>query len=217
MRFLFIISLLCSFHTFAADPSKPHPHKGSLPHYDGAPPDPEAHLTTDQKQTLASGKPIYTSVQSEGGGGAVAIFKVSAPSKTIWRVINNFPKYPGWIEGGYLEKLNVYKREGDKIFVQFDLNLGWLGGRWTYYVEHYYPAGKGWGTWKLDYSRNSDLDDSVGFWRVREISNLESVVTYSVNISVSNVPAAVSNLIGSSSVGDAIKWVKEQSEALAGK
>jgi len=217
MRSLFIISLLLSFQAFAADPSKPHPHKGSLPHYDGAPPDPEAHLTPAQAQTLASGKAIYTTAQSEGGGGAVAIFKVAAPSKMIWRVINNFPKYPEWI-GSQLERINVYKRDGDKIFVEFDLNLGWLLGNWTYYVEHYYPAGKGWGTWKLDYNRLSDLDDSVGFWRVREIPNSsECVVTYSVNISVSSVPSAVSNMIGSSSVEEAIKWVKEQSEALVGK
>ena len=35
-----------------------------------------------------------------------------------------------------------------------------------YYIEHIIHTDEGWVTWTLDYSRKSDLDDSVGYWRV---------------------------------------------------
>jgi hypothetical protein len=207
---LIIVSAL-SFSALAHDPNKPHTNQGLISPYNDAPP--EVPLSADEMKTVISGTPIYKTIQSTGGGRSTAVFKVKAPSQAIWNLISNFEKYPEWI-GGKLESTNVYHRDGDRIFVEFTLNLGWPIGRYTYYVEHNYPMGRrGWATWKLDYSRLSDFDDNVGFWRVRDIANGESLVTYSVDLRISNkVPDFVKNMIVNNGLKEATQWVKRVAE-----
>lgn len=195
----------------AANPTRPHPHQGLITPYNGAPP--EVVLSASESSSVASGTPVYKQIEVSGGGRAVAVFKVKAPAKTIWSVISDFDKYPQWIDS--LTKAKVYKREGDKIFTEFTLSAGFFGS-WTYYVEHNYPMEKkGWGTWKLDYSRESDLDDSVGFWHVKPVpgSSNECIVTYSVEIKISSwIPDFVKNMIVDGGLKEATQWVKVQSE-----
>jgi len=204
---LFILSA-SSFNAFAADPNKPHTNHGLIKPYEPEPP--EVTLDADETATLNKGEPVYKEITDSR---RAAVFKVKASSEKIWKIISDFPRYPEFI-GSKLEKTEVYKREGDKIWVAFHLNLGWLGGKWTYYVEHNYPMGKtGWATWKLDYNRLSDFDDNVGFWRVRDIGNGESVVTYSVELRISDsVPDFVKNMMVKSGLKEATQWVKRVAE-----
>lgn len=195
----------------AANANRPHPHNGIIDPYDGAPP--QVVLTDGETALVESGTPVYKQVEVSGGGRAVAVFKVDAPPKIIWSVISDFSKYPEWIKS--LKKAKVYKAQGDKILVEFELSAGFFG-KWTYFVEHTYPTEKmGWGTWKLDYSRQSDLDDSVGFWEIKPLnaSGTQSLVSYSVEIRVGGwVPDFVKNLIVDGGLKEATQWVKIQSE-----
>jgi hypothetical protein len=70
-------------------------------------------------------------------------------------------------------------------------------------------------TWTLDYSRSSDLDDSVGFWRVTPVEGApdRAQVEYSVDIAISSwVPGFVRNLLVDDGLKQATSWVKVQSE-----
>ncbi len=70
-------------------------------------------------------------------------------------------------------------------------------------------------TWTLDYDYLSDLDDSVGYWRVTpsEVDAGKSLVTYSAAVKLkSRVPAFIINLIVKSRLKQATHWVKEQAE-----
>lgn len=193
----------------AANPDIPHRNQGLIKPYDGAPP--EVDLSSDESAKVHSGQAIYKQFEYDGGGRAVAVFRVNASAKKVWHVISDFSKFVGRVEK--VEKAEVYKREGDKIYVAFTLNLGLFGGTWTYYIEHNYPMDKeGWGTWKLDYSRSSDLDDSVGFWRVNQISPTESIVTYSVEIRVGGVLGFLRNIIVDKGLQEATQWVKVYAE-----
>lgn len=179
--------------------------------YEGAPP--EVSLTESERQTVAKGDPVYKQVQAGDGGRAAAVFRVNAPAKTIWSVISSFNSYPEWISG--VKETEVYKRLGEKIFVRFKLS------QWpvtvNYYIEHNAPMERlGWLTWKLDYSKQNDLEDSVGFWRVTPVPGDSSKcdVSYSVEVRLKGwVPDFIKNMIIDRGLKDATQWVKKQSEA----
>ncbi len=84
-----------------------------------------------------------------------------------------------------------------------------------YYIHHDYDMEHRWGTWTLDYTRNSDLDDSVGFWRVNSVDGnpKRSIVEYSVDIAIKGwVPGFIRDILVNKGLKQATHWVKVQSE-----
>jgi len=88
---------------------------------------------------------------------------------------------------------------------------------YTYYIEHTFPLEeKGWGTWKLDYGHLSDLDESVGFWRVDPVEGHpnQSLVYYSVSLQISKWLKPLKSFIVDSGLKTATQWVKKAAAAL---
>jgi len=194
----------------AADANKPHSHKGSITPYPQPPT--AVALSAEQEKTFLTGEPVYTQIEGEKGGRGVAVFLVGAPPATVWSTIRNFGAYPAWIDG--VSECAVYKTEGDHIFTRFV--IGKMGMEIEYFIDHTAPAGADWVTWTLDYSRESDLDDSVGMWRVTPLADdpSKSRVEYSVDLKVSGwVPGFVREMLVDRGIRDATTWVKVQAEA----
>ena len=87
-----------------------------------------------------------------------------------------------------------------------------------YFVDHTYHPAEGWMTWRLDYSRTSDFDDTVGFWRVAAIPEKPgwSRVYYSVQLKAAGwVPAPLEHACATIGLTKATSWVKRESEAAA--
>jgi ribosome-associated toxin RatA of RatAB toxin-antitoxin module len=210
---ILIIALLVPLTALqAADISQPHPHQGVLKPYPKPPP--TANLTAKDLLDLAAGKPVYKQTEGETGGRGLAIFHVKAPPAVVWSAITDFDRYPQWIDA--VETCEVYGRNGNAIFVRFVLKS--FGISVEYFIEHDYRAAETWGTWTLDYSRESDLSDSVGSWLVREVSPGVSQVEYSVDLKVSGwVPGFVRNILVDSGLEDATQWLKKEAEARASK
>ncbi len=188
-----------------------HEHQGIIPAFDGAPP--KITLSALEYDVLEDGEAVHKSIDVNGMVAAVAVFRVSAPPTTVWSVIFEFGSYPAWVDG--LVESDIYRREGDDIFVKFRYRH-WLAGEYTYYIHHTYPGEKtGWGTWTLDYSRRSDLDDSVGFWRVSSVPGdpLRSDVTYVTDVRLKGWLASLTrDALARDALDTASVWVKEQSE-----
>ena len=192
----------------AADPDSPHPHHGVLAPY--ANPPKATSLTAEQEALLGTGAPVYTQVESKDGGRGAAVFLVDAAPTKVWSTIKRFDQYPGWIDG--VKECEVYKQEGDHTYARF--KIGRMGVNVEYFIDHTYPAGQTWGTWTLDYSKKSDLDDSVGSWRVTAVPGNpnQSRVEYSVDIKVSGwVPGFIRDMIVKQGLQDATSWVKARS------
>ncbi|MEW5855717.1 MAG: SRPBCC family protein [Myxococcota bacterium] len=206
---LVVVVVLGTSVVLAADRNKPHPHKGVLkPYTEPAP----LKLSTEETAQLAGGKAVMRQVEGENGGRGLAVFKVNAPPQTVWNVICDFPQYPKWIKN--VKKTEVYRQEGENIDVAF--TLAGLGFSIDYFIHHVYRHEKLWGTWTLDYSRQSDLDDSVGFWRVTPWPGNpeQSQVEYSVDVQVRGwIPGFVRGIIVDNGLKQATGWVKEQAEA----
>ena len=193
----------------AADVNKPHPHKGVLKPYPRPPAPPT--LSDKERTQLVSGKPVMQQTEGEAGGRGLAVFRVNAPPDLVWATINDFKSYPKFIDE--VKDIEVYKKDGGKIDVRFHI-ASW-GVSLEYFIHHDYDMENRWGTWTLDYSRESDLDDSVGFWRVTPVDGQpeQSQVEYSVDIAVKGwVPGFVRGMLVDNGLKAATSWVKVQSE-----
>jgi len=192
----------------AADPNKAHPHSGVAKTFSNPT---KAVLNASDKKLLAAGKPVIKQVQEGSGGRGIAVFDINASEKAVWDVITNFSSYPQWIDE--LSKTKTYKKEGQHIFVDFIIST-W-GVTVQYYIKHYYNPSKGYLTWQLDYSRESDLDDSTGYWLVypSPLDPSKTRVEYSVVLLIKGwVPGFVQTMLAESGIENATKWVKREAE-----
>ena len=201
LNYCLIVASLCVTTVHSAD---------QLPAYLGAPP--EITIAAHEQAILKSGQAIYRAITRGSTRHGIAVFGVDADSKIIWSVIRDFESYPLWIDA--LTDTKIYNREADLIYVKFTARH-WLAGNTSWYVIHNYPSTQSWGTWQLDSSRNSDLAESVGFWRVLPVPNQprRSNVVYSVDLRMKGFFAGLfeKSLI-ENSLESATSWVKIQSQ-----
>lgn len=205
-----LTALLLTTTVFAADPTKPHEHQGIVKAYSGAPP--AVTLSADDVAKLQADQLVTKQAQTGNGGHAVAFQYIHATPDRIWSRITAFSSYPKWVDN--VEKCEVYKTDGRTIYADFGLSVMGIGVE--YYIKHSYHPESNYLTWTLDYSRQSDLDDSVGYWRLTPISANPPVtqLEYSVDIRFKGwIPGFVQSFISSKGLTNAVAWVKKQSEA----
>jgi hypothetical protein len=206
-------TLLAAGVAHAADPDKPHPHQGIVPAFEGAPP--RIELTAEQRATLERGEAVMTAVPGDEGGRGMAVQDVHAPPEVIWERIGAFREYPHMVDR--VVECEPYYEEGDDVRVRFKVSV--LGLEYVYYIRHTFRPEEGYVTWTLDYSRESDLDDSVGYWAV--VPHPEkpgwSRLFYSIDMRTRAwMPSFVRKLVARRGVADATGWVKREAEARAG-
>lgn len=81
-----------------------------------------------------------------------------------------------------------------------------------YYIEHHYDPKARCMVFHLDYSRRSDLDDSVGYWYVEPTGRATSRVFYSCECKLRGwVPPPVYNLLTKEALSKATGWVERES------
>ncbi len=161
MRALLLsIALTLCTSAIAADPALPHPHQGVLAPFAQPPELPV--LMDDDLARLAEGKSVKKQDKTgDGGGRGTAIQDISADPATVWATILQFEHYPEWVDN--VIECETYANSGDAIDARF--KIGAMLVKVEYYIHHVVDTDAGWMTWTLDYTRESDLDDSVGYWR----------------------------------------------------
>jgi hypothetical protein len=201
--------IVLAFTAFAADASVAHPHKGVVTAYRGAPP--TVTLSEADKATLAAGKVLLKQQQVESGGRGVAMMDIHAAPERIWSKITDYAHYPQMVDK--VAECSTYRVSGDHTFTRFVLSV--MGTKVEYFIDHTVRPDLGYLTWTLDYSRKSDLDDSVGYWRITPLTS-SPVLTrleYSVDIRFTGyVPGFVADMISRKGLTDATSWVKRESE-----
>lgn len=205
-------ALLAAGDALAADPDKPHPHQGLVPAFTGAPP--RIALTPEQLATLADNEAVLTTLPGDAGGRGIAIQDIHATPEVIWSRIGDFRAYPRMVDR--VDSCEPYFEEGDDVRVRFASTV--LGFEYVYFIRHSFHPEDGYVTWTLDYTRESDLDDSVGYWAV--IPHPEkpgwSRLFYGIDMRTrSYMPGFVRRLIAKRGLVDATVWVKREAEAKA--
>lgn len=205
-------ALLAASVAGAADPGKPHPHQGIVPAFEGEPP--RIDLSEDERRDLDRGKAVITTLPGDAGGRGMAIQDVHAPPEVVWDRIGAFSDYPRMV--GEVVECEPYFVEGDDVRVRFKISV--YGIPYVYYIRHVFRPEKGYVTWTLDYTRESDLDDSVGYWAVTPHPDEPgwSRVFYAIDMRTRGfMPGFVRRFIARRGVSNATGWVKHESEAMA--
>jgi hypothetical protein len=201
----------------AADPSRPHPHQGTLEPFKAGPP---PQLTSAEKATLAAGKTVTKTVKLPGmGARAMAIFDVAAPPEMVWASINDLPRYASIVSG--VTAVEVY--EGPKTISgggtrsKASFTLSFLGYKLTYYLDLKFEPKLDSMTFRLDYNRDSDLDDSIGKWHVVPIEGpdgaVHSRISYSASLTLRMwLPKTVVDMLFATTLGKATSWVAPEAK-----
>ena len=192
---------------------EPHPHQGLLTPYSKEPP--KVQLSDAQQRLLEAGQTVLMRQKVGAGQRGVSVFRVDASVDTIWTTIKNFSAYPQWIDE--IDDIEIYFNYGNSTRVRF--TAGGIFSNTVWYVDHDYPRDeRSWGSWRLDYKFRSDLDDSVGFWRVLPVPGQPGIseVTYSADLRLKGL---IASLFENSLIEDSLKsasvWVKREAESLA--
>ncbi|NOY27211.1 MAG: hypothetical protein GXP62_15185 [Oligoflexia bacterium] len=183
-------------------------HTGSAPKVTN--PTPQDLSAAEQAQ-LVAGKAVRKQVKYQGGGRGVSVMDVHGSSEQVWAVIDDFSSYPDWIDD--LDECEVYGRTEHQVLVRFKLRV--LGRDVEYFIDHNRRPDLGYMTWQLDYSRDSDIDDSTGYWLVYAAPGHPGYtrVEYSVDLRVKGwVPAFVEDMLANKGLDKATSWVKVQVE-----
>lgn len=184
--------------------------------YNGSPP--EVELSEKEVDKLNSGRPVYKKITMTDGKRAVAVFVVDASADQIWKTIRSFRDYPEWIDS--VTAIEIYQQKDNITSVKFTADH-FFAGESTWYAKHNYPSEespRNWGTWELDNELVSDIEDSIGFWRVIPVPDQVSkhYVFYSASIRLKGkVPGFIESMVINSGLKKASQWVKVQAELLA--
>jgi hypothetical protein len=196
----------------AADPDKPHPHQGVVEPFAGRPPTLE--LDSEQRKRLDSGEPVLVMIEGRDGGRGMAIQDIDASPKIVWGRIGAFDEYPRMVN--HVEESEIYYAQGDDVRVRMVLSV--MTFDYEYYIQHSYRPDEGYVTWTLDYSRESDLDDSVGYWAVIPHPSRPgwSRLFYSIDMRTRGwMPGFLRNMVAEQGLTDATGWVKREAESSA--
>ncbi|MEC7986452.1 MAG: SRPBCC family protein [Myxococcota bacterium] len=206
------ILLLLSLHgipaSIAADPNKPHPHQGVATVFSNPQP---VSLSDAEKRLLQSGKPVLKQVKQGNGGRGIAVMDVKGTEEEVWNVITDYPSYPKRIPE--LKTTSNYSVDEKNIYTRFIISKMMVSVE--YFIKHDLHKDKGYITWTLDYTRESDLDDSTGYWLLYPSPDNpgQTRVEYSVDIRIKGwIPKFIETMLADQGLEDATKWVKKAVE-----
>ena len=111
-----------------------------------------------------------------------SIQEIDAPSSVVWKLLTEFERYPRFIKGISACKPYHSRRTltgGKLVDARYEVKVGTF--KVCYSLEHQYEPLKNCMVWHLDYSRKSDVFDSVGYWYVEPLGPEQSRVYYTTN------------------------------------
>jgi hypothetical protein len=199
-------TLLLAVAVSAADAGRPHPHRGLLAPFTTAPPAPT--LRDDERRAIDRGDVIVRDMEGRSDGRRMVVFTVDAPPERVWAVVSRFSAFPTYIDE--VKQAVVLDDGPDGTVVAFTVSQ--FGFTLTYYVRHRYDAARREGTWTLDYTKESDLDDSVGFWRVTPWPGApgKSLVEHSTHVALKTaMPGFLRAWIADNSLRSTGDWVRK--------
>ena len=195
---------------FAFDPSKPHTNQGILAPISSAPK--AVPLSTTEVSKLQKGNVVLQSVVDEKtqSGRGVAVQYINATEDKVWSTILNYPKYPDWVDN--VVECSVYKEEASIKYVEMISSVMWI--KFGVYTKNYINKDQKYMHWTLDYTRLSDADDLIGYWRVEQIQDSPPLtrVDYATDMKLSGVPDFLASYLTKDALTNGTKWVKREAE-----
>jgi len=211
MQRLMACSMLVA-SAFAWSDSQKHYHNGKLAKYDiGAP---SLLLSSSDEARLRSGRPVQQALDSDDGASRrlIMVQDIKAPTSVVLGRIIDLDNYPKMVSGcNSLETYGVDTKDGITTYKsKYEISAVHL--KLTYFVEQHFDPKAGCMTFHLDYTKRSDLDDTVGYWYVEPTGRTTSRVYYSCECKLRGwVPGPVYNLLTKEALTKATTWVERES------
>jgi ribosome-associated toxin RatA of RatAB toxin-antitoxin module len=174
----------------AHDPNSPHNHNGVFrPYRVGPPKKAGLILSKADKQKLqdSGGEPTSTVValsasptSPSGTMRCTSVQEIDAPPSIVWELLLDYANYPKFVSG--ISSCKPYSKRrtltgGQIACAQYTVSLG-PAFKVNYYLDHHYEPLQNSMVWHLDYTRKSDVFDSVGYWYVEALEKDRSRVYY---------------------------------------
>ena len=184
-----VVLCLCFFEAGAEDATRAHAHKGIFRRLSpGSPQSAGLRMTAAARQRLLESTKPESSVMAlpetptspKGTMRCSSVQLVHAPVNAIWETLTDLPRYPKFVGGiSAVEPYSTRKTlTGGQLFcAHYTLCVGPLY-KVKYFVEHRHEPLQKSMVWQLDYSRLSDVYDSVGYWHVEPLDDKRCIVYY---------------------------------------
>ena len=152
----------------AADATKPHYHDGKMLPYEIGPP--SILLSKGDEERLQAGETLMQAIVQEDGVARrlVMVKDIKAPQELIFGRIMDLEAYPRMVKGcDRTTNYHVSETPSGMKTVKTKYEIHALHLHFTYFMTHTYSPQDRCMIFNLDYTRRSDIDDSVGYWFVR--------------------------------------------------
>ena len=193
--------------------NEPHAHNGVVSPFEPGKP----NISLDKKalSILKEGKPYQTQVQKPGasGGRGLVVQDINAPSDVVWDRILDYDNYnkmvPKTIESKNYNVVHMKPTKKNPLeqIIYTRMKVGFPVLKLEFFIKHLYFPSLNSLTWTLDYSKNSDFNDSCGYWYVIPHPDDEEERTrvyYSVEVSMFDwVPKFVVDFMSTKALTDA--------------
>ena len=173
----------------AEDATRAHAHKGIFRRLNpGSPQSAGLKLNAAARKRLLESTKAESSVMAlpespsspKGTMRCSSVQLVHAPVNAIWETLTTLTNYPKFVGG--ISRVEPYSKRrtltGGQLFcAHYTLCVGPLY-KVKYFVEHRHEPLQNSMVWQLDYSRSSDVYDSVGYWHVEPLDAERCIVYY---------------------------------------
>lgn len=206
---IFLFAFFSTRFSIAFDPDLPHGHNGKLRPMTDVPA--LVSLSKEQKSQLEEGVPVFMRVRKEGSGGVgVAVQYIQASSGVVWDTILNYSRYPQWVDN--VTSCTIYRKNGKNWYTALISEVMFV--EFGVYTHNRVRKEEGYMFWTLDYSRRSDADDLLGYWRVEQIQSVPPItrVDHSTELLLTGIPEFIVEYLSEDALINGTKWVKRESE-----
>jgi len=192
--------------------TQPHYHQGKLTPYEiGAP---SLLLSARDEDRLRAGRPVMQALVGEDGQTRrlIMVQDIPVPSSVALGRIMDVDAYDRMVSG--VDRCVTYasSESSGMRTVKSTYEISALNIKYTYHVEHLYDPKAQCMVFRLDYSKRSDLDDTVGYWYVDTTGRSSCRVYYSCECKLRGwVPGPVYSMMTKEALKKATVWVSHES------
>mmetsp|Transcript_38522 Transcript_38522/g.78888 ORF Transcript_38522/g.78888 Transcript_38522/m.78888 type:complete len:249 (-) Transcript_38522:76-822(-) len=197
-------------------------HRGTLPTFKLGPVENLKPLTSSEEKTLEQGKLVLRQEEDPTRGKGLAIRDMAATPDDVMEELLDFSTYKKKV--AMCSSSIVYGRKklrGGKEQIKVEMSSTIIPGfSFHCYFDHTADRKGHSMIWSLDYDRRSDVDDIKGMWYVEPHPTKEgwSRVYYQIDMRLRyKIPGVLYRALSSSSLSNAVSWVKDYSERRAAK
>ncbi len=195
-----------------ASSDAPHFHKGKLEQYHLGPP--SVLLSPADVRRLRQGKPVMHTLESNVAGARrmIMVQDIPAPNAVVMDRIMDLEQYGAMVDN--VQQVANYETSTHKAVrtIKSTYDVSVIGMKFKYFMEHHYDPAQNCMVFHLDYSKRSDIDDSVGYWYVQPSNGRTSRVYYSCECKLRGwVPGPVYSVLTKEAMTKATTWVSRES------